>query len=258
MKAVYNISYGVYVLTAKGEKQNGCIINTLMQITSSPVKISVTVNKDNYTTGLIEKSGEFNVSILDSRVAFDVIERFGFASGRDTDKFDGFVDYKIAKNGIAYITKATNAYLSAKVIDKVDNGTHITFFAEVTEDAVLSNEKPITYAHYLENIKPKPKAETGEKVVWVCRICGYVYDGDPIPEDFICPLCKHGVADFERKGPKEEKTETKPAESAKENQKEEKSGKKKYICPVCFYSVEAEENPGKCIICGADMVEETK
>ena len=97
---------------------------------------------------------------------------------------------------------------------------------------------------YLENITPQPKAETGEQVVWVCRICGYVYEGDPIPEDFICPLCKHGVVDFERKGPKEEKTEEKKL--------------KKYVCPVCFYSVEAEENPGKCIICGADMVEEKK
>lgn len=244
MKAVYNISYGVYVLTAKGEKQNGCVINTLMQVTSSPVKISVTVNKDNYTTKLIEESGEFNVSILDMTTAFDVIERFGFSSGKDTDKFNGFADFKLASNGIAYITKNTNAYLSAKVTDKVDNGTHFTFFADVTEDVVLSNQKPITYAHYLENIKPKPKAETGEKVVWVCRICGYVYEGDPIPEDFICPLCKHGVVDFERKGPKEEKTEEKKL--------------KKYVCPVCFYSVEAEENPGKCIICGADMVEEKK
>ena len=244
MKAVYNISYGVYVLTARGEKQNGCVINTLMQVTSSPVKISVTVNKDNYTTKLIEESGEFNVSILDMTTAFDVIERFGFSSGKDTDKFNGFADFKLASNGIAYITKNTNAYLSAKVTDKVDNGTHITFFADVTEDAVLSNQKPITYAYYLENIKPKPKAETGEKVVWVCRICGYVYEGDPIPEDFICPICKHGVVDFERKGPKEEKTEEKKL--------------KKYVCPVCFYSVEAEENPGKCIICGADMVEEKK
>ena len=244
MKAVYNISYGVYVLTAKGEKQNGCIINTLMQVTSSPVKISITINKDNYTTGLIEKSGEFNVSILDMTTSFDVIERFGFVSGKTTDKFDGFSGYKIANNGIAYITQNTNSYLSAKVVDKVDNGTHITFFAEVVEDVVLSNEKPITYAHYLENVKPKPKAETGEKVVWVCRICGYVYEGDPIPEDFVCPLCKHGAVDFEKRERKVEIKETKTM--------------KKYVCPICGYTVEAEENPGKCIICGADMAEEKK
>lgn len=247
MKAVYNISYGVYVLSAKGEKQSGCIINTLMQVTSSPVQISVTVNKDNYTTKLIEETGVFNVSILDMTTAFDVIERFGFASGKDTDKFAGFNDYKVASNGVNYVTKNANAYLSAKVTKSVDNGSHITFFAEVTEEKVLSNEKPLTYAHYLENIKPKPKAETGEKVVWVCRICGYVYEGDPLPDDFICPLCKHGKVDFERRGGKTE-----------DKKEEQKSSKKKYVCPVCFYSVEAEENPGKCIICGADMVEEKK
>ena len=244
MKAVYNISYGVYVLTAKGEKQNGCIINTLMQVTSSPVQISVTVNKDNYTTKLINESGVFNVSILDTTTAFEMIERFGFSSGKDTDKFNGFTDYKMANNGVAYITKNTNAYLSAKVVGKFDNGSHITFFAEVTEDNVLSNNKPITYAHYLENIKPKPKAETGEKVVWVCRICGYVYEGDPIPEDFVCPLCKHGAVDFERR---ERKVESK-----------EKKEMKKYVCPICGYTVEAEEKPEKCIICGAEMVEAKK
>lgn len=249
MKAVYNISYGVYVLTAKDEKQNGCIINTLMQVTSSPVQISVTVNKDNYTTGLIQKTGVFNVSILDSTTSFDIIERFGFKSGKDTNKFEGFSDYKLAKNGVAYITKNANAYLSAKVVSSVDNGSHITFFAEVTEDEVISENKPITYAHYLENIKPKPKAETGEKVVWVCRICGYVYNGDPLPEDFVCPLCKHGAEDFERK-------EQASSDTKKIEKKPTVAGEKKYyVCPVCGYFVQSETKPEKCIICGAEMIE---
>ena len=244
MKATHNITYGLYVLTAKGEKQNGCIINTLLQVTSSPVKVSVTVNKENYTTKLIQDSGLFNVSILDMTTAFDLIERFGFKSGKDTDKFEGFVDYKISSNGVAYITAHTNAYLSLKVLNSVDNGTHITFFAEVTEEGVISENKPLTYAHYLENIKPKPKAETGEKVVWVCRICGYVYNGDPLPEDFVCPLCKHGAEDFERR--EQPKPETKPAQTGE---------KKYYVCPVCGYFVQSDTKPEKCIICGAEMIE---
>lgn len=244
MKATHNITYGLYVLTAKGEKQNGCIINTLIQVTSSPVKVSITVNKENYTTKLIQDSGVFNVSILDMTTAFDLIERFGFKSGKDTDKFEGFTDYKLANNGVAYITAHTNAYLSLKVLNSVDNGTHTTFFAEVTEEGVISENKPLTYAHYLENIKPKPKAETGEKVVWVCRICGYVYNGDPLPEDFVCPLCKHGAEDFEKR--EQTKPEQKPAQTGE---------KKYYVCPVCGYFVQSETKPEKCIICGAEMIE---
>ena len=138
MSAIHNITYGLYVLTANYKKQNGCIINTLMQITSNPTKISITVNKDNYTTQMIEKTGMFNVSILNEQVKFEMIERFGFSSGKDKDKFADFLDFKVAKNGIAYITNFTNAYLSAKVISSIDVGTHITFIAEVIEDVVLN------------------------------------------------------------------------------------------------------------------------
>ena len=250
MKAVHNISYGLYVLTANTEKQNGCIINTLMQVTSTnPTIVSVTVNKENYTCHQIKKTGAFNVSILDMSSSFEIFKRFGFASGKDTDKFEGFLDFKIANNGIAYITKSTNAFISAKVVSQVDIGTHITFFAEITEEGVLSENKSITYAHYLENVKPKPESKPVGKVVHICRICGYVYEGDPLPADFVCPLCKHGAEDFD----KVEQTESKSEK--KEEKPVEKSGKKTYVCPICGYEEESETKPEKCIICGAEMDE---
>lgn len=249
MKAVHNITYGLYVLTANTEKQNGCIINTLMQVTSNtPTIISVTVNKENYTCFQIKKTGVFNVSILDMSSSFDIFKRFGFASGKDTNKFDGFSDYKVANNGVAYITKHTNAYISAKVVSQVDIGTHITFFAEITEEGIISNNKPISYSYYLENLKPKPDAKPQNKVIYVCRICGYVYEGDPLPEDFICPLCKHGAEDFDRVEQGESKSETKKEEP-------KSTGKKVYVCPVCGYEEESETKPEKCIICGAEMIE---
>ncbi len=197
MKALFNIPYGLYVLTAKDEKDNGCIINTLQQVTSTPTKISITVNKDNYTTKMIEKTKVFNVSILDKSVSFDLIKNFGFASGKDVNKFENFNDYKLAENGVVYITKHTNSYLSAKVVSQTDVGTHITFVADVTEDVVLSDTESVTYDYYLKNIKPKPEEKT--KNSYVCSICGYVYEGEELPKDFICPICKHGVEVFEKK-----------------------------------------------------------
>ena len=194
MKALYNIPYGLYVLTAKGEKLNGCVINTLQQVTSNPERISITVNKDNYTTSLIEKSGEFNISILDINTNFETIKNFGFSSGRDVDKFKQFKDFKLSKNGLPYITKNTNSYLSAKVVSKTDVGTHITFVADVTEDVVLSEVESITYSYYLKNVKPKPEAKNKNK--YVCTVCGYVYEGETLPKDFICPICKHGAEVF--------------------------------------------------------------
>ena len=197
MKALFNIPYGLYVLTAKDEKDNGCIINTLQQITSSPVQISITVNKDNYTTKMIQKTSVFNVSILDKTVSFELIKNFGFSSGRDTNKFENFKDHKTAKNGVLYITQSTNSYLSAKVVSQIDVGSHITFVAEVTEDVILKETESVTYEYYLKNIKPKPDSNT--KNSYVCSICGYVYEGDELPNDFVCPLCKHGSEFFVKK-----------------------------------------------------------
>lgn len=192
---MFKISYGLYVLTAKqGDKLNGCIINTLEQVTTSPNKVTIAVNKNNYTHDMIMETGEFNVSILSENVKFDTFKHFGFQSGRDTDKF---ADYsaETSLNGLPYITDGANSYLSAKVISTMDLGTHTLFLADVTDGEILSDEASVTYEFYHKNIKEAPeKASKG----WVCKICGYVYEGDVLPPDFICPICKHGASDFEK------------------------------------------------------------
>lgn len=197
------LSYGLFVLTSReGGKDNGCIINTAAQITTEPNRISIAVNKANYTHDMIKKTGVFNVSILSEKATFDIFKRFGFQSGKDADKFAGYEQHtKRAENGVLYVTEGSNAFISAKVVDTYDYGTHTLFIAEVTESDVLTEEPSATYAYYFAHIKPKPAtvpATEEKKVTWVCKICGYVYDGDPIPEDFICPLCKHPASDFER------------------------------------------------------------
>ena len=204
-EAMFKFSYGLFVLTAKdGDKDNGCIINTAAQLTDNPKRINIAVNKANYTHDMIMKTGEFNISVLFEKAVFDTFKRFGFASGRDTDKFAGFEgSCSRSTNGLYYVTEGTNCFMSAKVIDAHDYGTHTLFIAEVTEAKVLNGDPSVTYAYYFEHIKPKPQPKAEEKaedkkVVWVCKICGYVYEGDPIPEDFICPLCKHPASDFER------------------------------------------------------------
>lgn len=238
MKALYNITYGLFVLTAKDTRPNGCIINTLMQVTSEPTQISITINKNNFTTDIIKKTGAFSVSILDQTTEFEIIKRFGFASGKTTNKFENFDGFEIANNGIPYITKNTNSYLSAKVVSATDVGTHITFVAEVLEDVVLNNNQPLTYAYYLKHIKPQPQASN--KNAYVCRICGYVHEADTLEKDFVCPICKHGATDFELKT-KEKPQENKP---------------KTYSCPICGYKETSTTPVEKCIICGARMTEE--
>jgi len=244
MKALYNISYGVYILTVKDQKHSGCVINTLLQVTSNPCRVSITVNKDNYTTSIIEKTGVCNVSILDKNADFELIKRFGFSSGRVENKFDGFNDYMIAQNGVSYITKNTNAYMSLKIVSKIDVGTHITYIADVEYSEVLGEIEPLTYAYYIKNVKPQ--VDKMPKKVYVCRVCGYVYDGDILPDDFICPICKHGADVFEIKG-----------ENTIEEKKEKKqsNSKKKFYCPVCGYEEDGEEGENKtCVLCGAQMI----
>ena len=195
--ALFNIGYGLYVLTAKDEnKDNGCIINTVMQVTSNPCKIAICVNKTNYTNDLIKKNKEFNISILTKDAAFDVFKTFGYQSGKDVDKFKGFDDVKRGENGILYITKNTNSYISAKVTDEIELDTHTMFIAEVIDAKKLCDKETVTYNYYQENIKPKP--EETKKSGWRCKICNYIYEGEVLPDDFICPWCKHGVADFEK------------------------------------------------------------
>ena len=200
-KSVQKFSYGLFVLTAQADgKDNGCIINTAAQLTSTPNRINIAVNKANHTHDMILNTGVFNVSVLSQKASFDIFKRFGFASGKDTDKFAGY-EGNVARsaNGLLYVTEGTNAFMSAKVIDAYDYGTHTLFIAELTEAAVLNQDPSVTYAYYFDHIKPKPQPKIEEKKTgWVCKICGYVYEGDELPADFICPLCKHGADDFER------------------------------------------------------------
>ncbi len=195
--ALFNIGYGLYVLTSNdGEKDNGCIINTVMQVTSSPCQIAICVSKLNYTNEIIQKSKKFNISVLSEKSQFDIFEHFGYQSGKNCDKFSNFSDTKRCDNGILYITKDTNSFICADVRQEIDLGSHTMFIAEVIDAQKISDVSTVTYEFYQNNIKPKP--QKAEKSGWRCKICGYIYEGDVLPDDYICPLCKHGVIDFEK------------------------------------------------------------
>jgi flavin reductase (DIM6/NTAB) family NADH-FMN oxidoreductase RutF len=198
--AMFKLSYGLFLLSAKEKgKDNGCIINTVTQLTSNPQQVAIAVNKANLTHDMVKNSGLFNVSVLTERVPFEVFKQFGFQSGRDTDKFEGVHSVARSENGLLYLTEYTNAYLSCRVVSAIDCGTHTLFIAQVTAGAVLSSDPSVTYAYYFAHIKPSPKpAKEQEKKGYVCKICGYVYEGETLPDDFVCPLCKHGAEDFEK------------------------------------------------------------
>lgn len=198
--ALFNLSYGLFVLSAKNQqKDNGCIINTVTQVTDTPKRISIAVNKGNLTHDMVLASGQFNVSILAEDAPFQVFKDFGFCSGRTVDKFQ---DAPVARsaNGLYYLTKYTNGFISARVLQSIDLGSHTVFIAEVTEAKVLRDVPSVTYAYYHAHIKPKPPVTGPKKKGFVCKICGYIYEGDTLPADFICPLCKHGADDFEPLG----------------------------------------------------------
>ena len=195
-KALFKIGYGLYVLTAKDEKDNGCIINTVMQVTSNPLQVAIAVNKRNYTNEIIQKTRKFNLSILSEKADFSIYEHFGYKSGRDTDKFATFCDVKRSPNGLLYITKGTNAYLSAYVQNEIDLGTHSLFIGQLVASENLNDDKSATYDYYQNSVKPKP--ENTVKKGWRCKICGYIYEGEDLPVDYICPICKHGAVDFEK------------------------------------------------------------
>lgn len=199
-KAIYNLTYGLFVLTARsGEKDNGCIINTAGQVTSSPNRISITVNKDNLTHDMVMESGKFNISILSEKASFDIFKHFGFQSGKTTDKFQGYSASKRSENGIYYITEGTNAYIRASVEQTIDLGSHTMFIAAVEDMEVLADEPSASYAYYQSSIKPQPEAKPSQgKTAWRCTVCGYIYEGEELPPDFICPLCKHPASDFEK------------------------------------------------------------
>ncbi|WP_455542968.1 flavin reductase [Intestinibacter sp.] len=228
-KAMYKIGYGLYIVTAEeNDKHNGCIINTTMQVTTTPNRISITVNKQNKTHDMIKNSGKFNVSVLTEKANFDLFKHFGFQSGANVDKFEGYKDAKKSSNGLYYITDSTNAFISGEVVQSVDLGTHTMFIADVVDAEVLSDDKSVTYDYYQENIKPKPEANKVKKG-YRCVICGYIYEGEELPPDYVCPICKHGASDFE----------------------EIKQAKKSYRCVICGYVYEGEELPPDyiCPIC---------
>ena len=193
---MFKIGYGLYVLTACDEKDNGCIINTVMQVTSNPLQVAIAVNKKNYTNEMIRKTRKFNLSILSEKSKFELYRHFGFQSGRDVDKFAKFSDVKRSPNGVLYITQGTNAYISAYVQQEIDLGTHSMFIAQLVAAESLLDDKSATYDYYQKCIKQKPQ-ETLKKG-WRCKICGYIYEGEDLPADYICPICKHGAADFEK------------------------------------------------------------
>lgn len=209
-KAMYKLSYGLFVLTAKDEeKDNGCIINTAIQASSMPNQLSICVNKANLTHDMIVKTGKFTVSVISQDAGFDLFKHFGFQSGKDVDKFKNFEKCKRGENSIYYITEGTNAYISVNVSKTEDLGSHTMFIGEITDMEVLSETPSVTYDYYLKNIKPQPEnvgTTTDGKTIWRCTICGYEYVGEELPEDFICPLCKHPASDFEKIIIKEEKT----------------------------------------------------
>ena len=194
LKVMNKISYGLFILTARdGTKDNGCVINTAMQVTANPNRIAIAVNKSNYTHDMILKTGEFNISILDESAKFGTFKNFGFKSGRDSDKMVE-IKYNRSENGITYLTDECNAYVSAKVCSTVDLGSHTLFIADVTDGQILSSNPSATYAFYHLNIKPA--ASSAPKKGFICTICGYIYEGDTLPDDFICPICKHPASDF--------------------------------------------------------------
>ena len=196
LTALFNIGYGLYVVTSNdGKKDNGLIVNTVTQVTNTPNRIAVTINKENYSHHVIKQTGVMNVNCLSVEAPFKVFETFGFQSGRNVDKFAECENKLRSDNGLIFLPKYINSFMSLKVEDYVDLGTHGMFICSVTEARVLSEKETMTYTYYQKNVKPKPQTEG--KTGWVCKICGYIYEGEELPDDFICPLCKHGVADFE-------------------------------------------------------------
>ena len=196
LKALFNIGYGLYVVTSNdGKKDNGLIVNTISQVTNDPLRIAVTINKDNYSHHVIKQTKKLNVNVLSIEAPFSVFENFGFQSGRNVDKFANSKVLR-ADNGLVFLPKYINSFFSLKVENYLDLQTHGMFICSVSEARVISDKETMTYTYYQKNVKPKPQTEN--KKGWVCKVCGYVYEGENLPEDFVCPLCKHGAIDFEK------------------------------------------------------------
>lgn len=196
LTALFNIGYGLYVVTSNdGKKDNGLIVNTVTQVTNTPNRIAVTINKDNYSHHVIKQTGIMNINCLAQSAPFAVFEKFGFVSGRNVDKFADYTPLR-SDNGLVFLPRHINSFMSLKVEQYVDLGTHGMFICSITEARVISDKETMTYTYYQNNVKPKPV--TDGKKGWVCTVCGYVHDEEELPDDFVCPLCKHGASDFER------------------------------------------------------------
>lgn len=236
-KALFKIGYGLYLVTVKDkERDTGLIVNTVCQITAEPERIAVTVSKQNHSHGLIKDGGRMNVCCISKSADMSLFERFGFRSGKDTDKFDG-IEAEHSENGLAYIKKDINAVISLSVTDSIDFGTHTMFVCAVTESFTLSDDESVTYDHYQKYIKPKKKPAA--KKGFVCRICGYVHESDTLPGDFICPICKHGAADFEPIGEEKAEEKQEPGEI--------------FVCGACGYVHKGPMEEGfSCPVCGVD------
>ncbi len=194
-KAFFNIGYGLYVVTSNdGKKDNGFIVNSVNQVTNTPARISVTINKQNYSHDVIKNEGVMNLNCISKDAPFGLFQRFGFASGRDTDKFSGLEAW-CSENGLMVLKDHINSFMSLRTEKYIDLDTHGMFICNVTNAKVISDTATMTYSYYQENVKPKP--QTGNKKGFVCKVCGYIYEGDELPSDFVCPVCKHGAADFE-------------------------------------------------------------
>lgn len=252
-KAMYKLSYGLFVLTAKnGEKDNGCIINTAIQAASTPNQISICVNKANYTHDMILSTREFTISVISQKADFELFKHFGFQSGKDVDKFKNYSFCKRGSNGIMYITEGTNAFISVKVAKTEDLGSHTMFVGEITDMEVLAETPSATYEYYMNNIKPKPDAvgKTADgQTIWRCKICGYEYVGEELPEDFICPICKHPAADFEKVVSEKTQALKENSLSNKNTNTMEDNKMKKWVCPVCGYIHTGDQPPAECPVC---------
>jgi flavin reductase (DIM6/NTAB) family NADH-FMN oxidoreductase RutF len=193
--ALFNIGYGLYVVTCNdGNKDNGLIVNTVTQVTNTPNRVAVTVNKLNWSCNVIAKTGLLNITTLSQDAPFKLFEHFGFQSGADVDKFADFTQTQRSSNGLLFLDKHANSYISCKVIQTIDLQTHLMFICDVTQCVKLSEAETMSYTYYQKHVKPAPETE---KKGFVCKVCGWVYEGDTLPEDIVCPLCKHGAADFE-------------------------------------------------------------
>lgn len=197
LNTLYQIEYGLFVVTTRmGKKDNGCIINAFQQVALTPPWLCLSVSKLDYTCEIIQKTGEFCASILTESTPFDIFRRFGFQSGRTLNKFMNFPDVKRSESGLLYLTKDCNGYICGKVREEKDLGSHIVFLADTVETQTLSKDPSLTYAYYFKHTKPEPpKTKTKG---YRCKICGFVYEGEPLPDDYICPICKHPASDFEK------------------------------------------------------------